>query len=308
MRKVRSKRQGKKQSKPKASSVLQKFDTNHPENWLDWGAQQLYIGETTGALGTGTAAFNSALLNTSTSTPADIQPGTGITSRLGSHVVLTRLMIRGFFNLTLGARVRVIIFANPRDNLNTAGALSNTQLTAAIEASPFLRAPFKTFGGSGTLGPIDNFVDPTCDYTVLFDQMFGAGALSSSQWTSSLPITTGAGVQIGTNICPIELDMDVMLPVMYNNAGNPQTGDLFIYMCSTCPNANTGNLAQPQAYFNGAIKLQYINAVNLEAIGRTIRDFVDEAASTIEYVSKSSLVKYAASAAPYLTKIWSYLM
>lgn len=287
------KRQGRKGN---ASSLVKRFDTNHPERWLDWTANNCFIGKSTGVLGTGSAAWNVALLNTDDSTvPVEIAQGTANNCRVGTHTILTRLTMRFYATLTQGSRMRLMIFANPRDNQNTSSSKTNAQLTALVEASPFLIPPAKSFGGSGAIGPIDYCMDPTCDYTVLFDRMYGGGSLSTA-------FNCNTSNNLGSNIFPIEVDLDLMLPVMYNAVGKPQTGDLIIYMCSTSANGNASNIALSQAQLFGTMRLQYVDALNLEAIGRSIRDFIDEAGNTLEHMSKSSLMKYARMAAPYVTQ------
>lgn len=298
---LRRRRRVRRNGRSKLSSVP-RFDTLHPERWLSYGMRALPIGLTTGALGTGTAAFNLGLLNTNSDTsPLEIQPGTGISNRAGMHIILTRCQIRAYVSLTMSARCRVMIFANPRDNQNTSSAKTNAQLTAIVEASPFLRTTEKSFGANGTIGPVDWLADPASDYTVLYDKMYGCG--DNEYRTALAPQTAGVGIRYQAQIVPVEIDLDLMLPVMYNNNGNPTTGDLIIYIASTCANADTADtLGTPACVWFGSIRVQYVDALNLEAIGRSIRDFIDEASNTLDHMSKSTLFKYGQMALPYVTK------
>jgi hypothetical protein len=299
------KRVAKRRPKSRAMhTYVSKFDTNHPENYIECGFSGTSVGGSTGAANTGSMCWTPALLNNGGETATEIQVGTGINKRLGSHIILTRLLVRMYATMTGGSRMRLMVVANPRDNLDTAGAMTtNTITTAAMEATPFLRAPTASLYGTAP-GLIDYMVDPSCEYQVLFDKMYGPGDHSQSFSTGTLPIT-GSPV-IGSAVVPVELDLDLMLPVMYNASGYPQTGDLMVYVVSSNSNAWAGTITYPTVQLTGVVRINFVNAVNLEAIGRSIRDFVDEAGDTIEHVSKSPFLRFLQSAAPFVTKIFGW--
>jgi hypothetical protein len=272
-----------------------KFDTNHPDHWVSTGWDQLAIGSSSGAIGDGSFAFTPYYINNNSA----LTLGTYTDQRLGAHVIYTRLLIRAYAQLTLGTRLRVMVLANPRDGL-LQNITSNTGLTGEIEAAPFLESP--SYGA--TFGPIDNPISPACDYTVLFDQMYGCGVLPQAIPTATQPITVGAGVQVTTALTPIEMDLSLMLPCMFDNNGLPQTGDFVVYMVSSAANAHSGTAGYANCLLSGYVQMQYVDAMNLEAIGRTIRDFVDEAGNTLDHIAGSRLLRWGAAVAPYITRLF----
>jgi hypothetical protein len=270
---------------------VSRFDSNHPEHFLTYSVANVGIGLNSAG---GSLAFNSQLINNSL-----IQLGTGRDKRVGNHIILTRLKVRLYVSCSMLTRVRCIVLANPRDAY-LEQQTSTANLTAAIEASPILMAAQH---GTAALGPVDYLIDPACDYTILHDQMYGMASGGGMFASAAYPMTTGAGIQYGACIVPIELDIPLALPQIYNNSGVPQTGDWAIYLASTTANT-AGN---PQAVAWGSVMLQYVDALNLEAIGTTIKDFIDNAGSTIDHFTNSRFYQQLHNAAPYAAKVWGLL-
>lgn len=282
---IRRRATGKPPSRPAGNLS---FSTNQPENYLELGLDTLKVGKSSGLFSVGSTAFTMHSLNAN----SQIGLGTSVNQRLGQHIILTRLLVRLCVTTTLGARFRIVVVANPRDGTIN-GIAGNTAQTAFMEASPLLRAP-----PVGTvIGPIDYPMDPTTDYTVLHDKMYGFGDHSRS-FTEHTTVTDE--MPIGSVTTPVELDIDLMLPVTFNNSNVPTSGDFCMYMCSTSPNGFT--LYDPVCQVWGTVRLQYVNAMNLEAIGRTIRDIIDESDKTIAKARESPFARWLMTAAQFATR------
>jgi hypothetical protein len=285
--------------KPKSTmaSYVSQFDTNHPDHYIDSAFSDEQIGPLSGVAGTGSLAMNMQMLNYD----VPIQLGTGPGLRTGQHIIITRLFARLYLKLSLGCRARVLIMANPRDGFFSGPSMNNNaNITAAIESPPYLISP--TYGT--TYGPIDYMIDPSCEYTVLWDKMYGMGTTNLPASTAALPVGTTS-----TPTClmvPVEIDLPLMLPQMYNAAGYPETGDFVFYIVAS---STVGDVAvrYTNCAMSGTFRLQYVDASNLEAIGKSIRDFVDEAGNTIDYVVKSRFVRQIANAAPFVTQMFTAL-
>jgi hypothetical protein len=301
-----TKRKARRSKTASMSGYLSNYDSNHPENFIECGFAGTSIGGSTGASNTGSMCWTPATLNQGGASATEIQVGTGINKRLGNHIILTRLLVRCYATMTGGSRLRVMVFINPRDNLDTAGGMStNTILTGAVENAPFLRAPTNSLYGTAP-GVIDYMLDPACEHQVIYDKMYGPGDHSGSFDCASLPLTCTSAQPIGSAVVPIELDLDLQLPVMYSSSGYPTCGDLMVYLVSSNSNAWAGTITYPTVQLSGTVRLNFVNAVNLESIGKSIRDFVDEAGTTVEHVSKSPFLRFLQTAAPYVTKIFGW--
>lgn len=265
------------------------FSTNQPENYLELGLDALKVGKSSGLWNQGSTCLTMHSLNGN----AAISLGTSVNQRLGQHIILTRLLMRLAVTTTQAARFRIVVVANPRDG--TLNSISgNTAQTAYMESTPLLRAPLL----GSVMGPIDYMFDPSTDYTVLFDKTYGYGSYADGFFDRP-PVSDD--IPIGSVLTPVEIDLDLMLPVTFNAANTPTSGDFAVYIVSTCVNNFT--LLNPVCQVWGTVRLQYVNAMNLEAIGRTIRDVIDEADKTIERARTSPFAKWLATAGTFATRV-----
>jgi hypothetical protein len=237
----------------------------------------LAVGRTTGVIGTGSLAFNDALLNSSTSTGTPITLGTGVNNRLGKHIFFNRLVVR--WRVAHYNPFRVIIARNFQDG-SAANQLTNSNLTALVESTTVLEGASASYGGSGGYGTMDTMVSPSTDYEILWDHVYGTGPESIP--TSSGPTSTS-----------VEIDIPLNLQRIYTQTPSVDSGGWFIYVCSTEATASSCSIS-------GWLRVQYINQFSFEALGKGVRSFVNEAGQTIKHVAQSDFLRYALKAAPYV--------
>jgi hypothetical protein len=204
-----------------------------PECYVGYGLDNVTIGGSTGALGTGSLAFNDLLLNGGTT----LQLGTGTTLRLGKHVYFTRLVIRCYVNNPALGRIRVIVGKNNRES-TIGNAATNAALTALIEGADYLESPQQ-----GSVLSVDKYIAPSCDYTILSDIMLGGEQAPVNQ----------------TTVFPVELIIPLNLKRTYDQSNNIDQGSFFVYMVAT---------SAPVIY--GYIRAEYVNCWNFEDVANTV--------------------------------------
>jgi hypothetical protein len=242
-----------------------------PENYVSFGYNNQDFGLSTGGADP-TLALNDALMNGG----AQIQLGTGTNLRLGRHILFTRLLARlCFYNATQTQRVRIVVGKSITSNDASSLVTVNT-LTAFIEGNAVMEAPIN----GGVVGPIDRPINPSSDYIIMHDKIYGTGG------------ETGLNYVSGICRFSCELDIPLNLQRTYDIAGNPDQGSWFMYICTDTASLN-------QAVY-GNVRLDYINQWSFEGIGQGVRSFVDAAGNTIDHWTKSKLAGYVAKAAPYV--------
>jgi len=242
-----------------------------PENYLYFGLNGVTFG-----LGTGGAAPSWAANDYILNGGAQIVNGTATNTRLGRKILFTRLTARlNFFNSVTSDRVRVIIgVSRTSDAVSTLTSIN--AITAFVEGNAVLESPLS----GAVLGPIDKAINPSSDYTILHDKIYGAGTAGGYNYVSN------------SSRMVAELDIPIMLQRTYDSTGVPDLGDWFIHICSDTPNNNEN--------VSGYIRLEFINQWTWEGVGRSMRSFVTEAGNTLDHVATSKLAQYASRAAPYV--------
>lgn len=257
-----------KRVKPNQRSGIRKWPVTMAENYLGLGINNLTIGASTGIIGTGSFAVNDALMNTGS--PGHIVLGTDTYKRLGKHLVFTRLIVRLYVNQPAASRFRMIVGKNQNEGI-PANLITNTALTGFVEGNDIMEAPF--YGS--TLGPFDNMISPSTDYTILHDKMYGT--------FGDLPMTSSNN----TKQVAVELEIPLMLKRTYKGDGTVDMGSWFLYMSST------GN-----ASAFGTIRLEFVNTWSFESLGRGLTSAIDAADSVLTRASKSPAVHMIARYLP----------
>lgn len=259
-------------------TMVPTVDLQHPENYITSNMKNISFGNTSGAIGTGSLAFNDQLMNTSSTTGNPIQPGTGVNQRLGKHIYFTRFVCR--LRVLSANPFRVIIGRNQQDGA-CANLSTNATLTAYVEGAQVLEGCQNNINGSGSGGSIDTWISPSTDFQILHDRVYNRGP-------ESLVLEADVtGDRVSTLV---EIDIPLNLQRMYTYTPAADSGGWFFYMCASDPSV-TANVS-------GILKLQYINQFNFEAVGKGVRDFVTEAGRTISHVAGSDLYRYASLLAP----------
>jgi len=263
-------------------------DLNHPENYITIGMNGVSVGSSTGAVGTGSLAFNDQLMNTSTGTGVPIQLGTGTNLRVGKHIFFTRLLVRlrvTFPNQSSDNNniLRIIVAKNPRDS-TIANLSTNTALTGAVEGPDYLEAPQQYPVGFSSPSVCDYFQSPSSDYTFLHDCMYPR--------TMDTAVLVQSGSGECTNIFNVELDIPLRLSRSYDSSNAVDTGSWYIHFIGQ--DLTSGS--SPSFIF-GQMRLQYVNQFNFESIGRGIKSAVSTFDDVVQHVGKSAawplLLKYA---------------
>lgn len=239
------------------------------ENYLSLGLNAVTIGPSTGAYGTGSLALNDACMYNIT-TPAQIQLGTGTNLRIGKHVVFTRLIVRLYVNMGGNSRFRCIVAKNDKEAA-AANQLTNTALTGFVEGPDIMEPPLQ----SSVLGPYDNFISPSTDYTILHDKMYGV--------SGDIPVTS----QTLSKQVAVELEIPLMLRRTYQPGGSVDMGSWFIYMAST---------GSTSAY--GTIRLEFVNTWSFESLGRSLNSAIEAADNVLSRATKSPAVHLLARYLP----------
>jgi hypothetical protein len=260
-------------------------DINHPENYLTLSMNGVTVGSSTGAVGTGSLAFNDTLMNTSTNTGTHLQLGTGTNLRLGKHVFFTRLLIRLRVSTPYSAlnnnSLRVIIAKNERDS-TIGNATTNTALTGLVEGVDFIEPTQQFPVGFPNQLPIDYCRSPSSDYTFIHDCLYPQGNVQTVVGTSETSYNY-----------TIELDIPLRLPRSYDSNNVVDTGSWYIHFLG-------GDLTSGgyPSYIWGQMRCQYVNQNVFESLGRGIKGAVSSIDDVIQHVGKSRALQLLAHYAP----------
>lgn len=261
---------------------------DRPENYVSGSFNAITIGSAAGSSPNKSLALNESLINNSTNTQNHLQLGTGTNYRLGKHVFFTNLHVKLTANCLGGYRIRVIVMRSDKAT-DVNRTLTQCNLTSTIESGDFLEAPQFALFNAAVVTPVDYMISTSTDYTVCWDKVYGSG-----YWNQDSCVPTPG---TSTNFQQIDFDVPLMVQRMYDQAGNPDQGDWFIYFCT---NTGAGNVS-----LTGTIRVDFINQWNFESIGNSVKRAVNVVGDVANHVGESHALRLAMRYGPSVLRFLS---
>lgn len=275
------KRASKKTAGRRQGPGLKPFAASRPECYLSLGMNAQPIGPSYNDATYTSLAFNDYVLNNS----AHIALGTGTNLRLGKHIVLTNLRVRGMLHatgLTTSAQpnsVRIIIGRNTKDsvcgNLSTAAAVAQY-----VESTEILESPTNTYLG-GTISKWATMISPSSDYEILYDRAHltdSASLIASSYHSSSYSMRQQQSIDL---VVPLGIERT------YNSAATVDQGSFFVYFVSAATSASS------TAFFTGEMRVDFLNAWSFEDLGQKAFNFLRQSYRMIQLARQNPVVDAA---------------